>query len=346
MRRLMGSTGEALPAATSLARAVVRGLEPYAWEDSSEALATRYGLTVEDVVRFDTNTSPFPPVGLAEVLDRTRRAPWINEYVDTSYGAVTRSLAAYTGLSPQHLIVGAGADEVLDIIARTFLDNGDRVVTLFPTYAMYRIGAESMGATVARVPYGPAPTFALPVEAVLNAAKGAKIVYLCAPNNPTGVVPPLAELEALIAHAPCIVVVDEAYYEFCGQSVVAMVEHAAGRLIVVRTLSKAFSLAGGRLGYAVADPEIIELLNRVRPPNSVAYITTLLAEEALGRANEMRQRVATLLAERSRISEALGSLGLPPLPSSTNFLLIPLPDRQAAARAHEALRGQGLILRR
>ncbi len=339
------------PDPENFARTAVRAIEPYAWEESSEALAARFGLALRAVLRFDTNTSPFPPAGLDAVLERTRREPYVNEYFDTSYAVVTHALASYASegagvaLDSRHLIVGAGADEVLDIIARTFLDNGDRVVTLAPTYSMYRIGGESMGATVVRVPYGPAPEFALPVDELVRAAQGAKLLYVCAPNNPTGMMPQAAEMADLIARAPCMVVVDEAYFEFCGQTVAGLVARAP-HLIVVRTLSKAFSLAGGRLGYGIAAPETIALLNRVRPPNSVAYITALLAEEALRRTDDMRARVALLLAEVARLSTALRDLGLQPLDSRTNFLLIPWRDQTVAAHVHQALLAQGLVVRR
>jgi histidinol-phosphate aminotransferase len=242
-------------------------------------------------------------------------------------------------------LVGAGADEVLDLVARTFLDNGDRVVTLAPTYSMYRIGAESMGATVTVVPYGPAPDFSLPLDALLRAAEGAKGLYVCAPNNPTGTLSSADEMCALVARAPCMVVVDEAYHEFCGQTVAGLVERAP-HLVVVRTLSKAFALAGARVGYGIAAPETIGLLNRVRPPNSVSSMGGLLAEEALRRAGEMRERVRNLLDAKERLAGALGELGLECLPSRTNFFLVAWRDEPAAAAAHEALLRQGLVTRR
>jgi histidinol-phosphate aminotransferase len=346
-----GADAQSGRAPEALARAVIRAIEPYAWEESSEALAARYGLAPAQVERFDTNTSPFPPVGLAETLERTLREPYVNEYFDTSYAAVTAGLAGYAGkgagldVGARHLIVGAGADEILDLVARTFLNNGDRVVIPVPTYSMYRIGAESMGATVITVPYGPAPGFGLPVDELLQAARGAKLLYVCAPNNPTGTLPAPDDLHALVSRAPCMVVVDEAYYEFCGQTVVGLVEQAP-HVIVVRTLSKAFSLAGGRLGYAIAAPRAIDLLNRVRPPNSVSYITALLAEEALRRTGEMRERVRVLLAEKARLEDALRAAGVECLPSRTNFFLTAWPDAASAEAVHEALLAEGLVLRR
>ncbi len=335
----------------ALARGAVRAIEPYAWEESSEALAERYGLPRSEIIRFDTNTSPFPPAGLDEALERVRREPYINEYFDTAYTALAGQLATYASagadipLTPGHLIIGAGADEVLDIVAKTFLDNGDHVVTLTPTYSMYRIGAEIMGATVRRVAYEAAPEFTLPLEELLAAAAGARLLYLCAPNNPTGALPSPETLTEVIRRVPCAVVVDEAYFEFCGHTVAGLIARYP-HLIVVRTLSKAFSLAGARLGYGLADPETIGLLSRVRPPNSVAYTTVLLAEEGLRRAAEMRQRVSTLLDEKERLTAALRGLGLAPLPSQANFFLLPWPDERRAAEVHEALRRQGLVLRR
>jgi histidinol-phosphate aminotransferase len=142
-----------------------------------------------------------------------------------------------------------------------------------------------------------------------------------------------------------MVVVDEAYHEFCGQTVAGLVERAP-HLVVVRTLSKAFALAGARVGYAIAAPETIGLLNRVRPPNSVSSMGGLLAEEALRRPGEMHERVRFLRDAKERLAGALGELGLECLPSRTNFFLVAWRDEPAAAAAHEALLRQGLVTRR
>ncbi|MDQ6908014.1 MAG: aminotransferase class I/II-fold pyridoxal phosphate-dependent enzyme, partial [Chloroflexota bacterium] len=133
-----------------LVRTSVRDIDPYAWELSSEAVAARHGLAVRDIVRFDLNTSPFPPASWDAAMEAARAAGQPNEYFDTSYAELIELFGAYYGVGTDHLIVGAGADEILDIATKTFLDNGDRVVVSTPTYSMYPIVSEQMGATVQR----------------------------------------------------------------------------------------------------------------------------------------------------------------------------------------------------
>src|SRR5215831_5140258 len=135
-----------------LARRTVLDLEPYVWELSSEAVAARHGMPVEDVLRFDLNTSPFPPGPWDAAMELARREALPNEYFDTGYAELAPLFGGYCGVPADHVVVGAGADEVLDVVSKTFLDNGDPVVIPAPTYPMYAIVSEQMGATIRRVP--------------------------------------------------------------------------------------------------------------------------------------------------------------------------------------------------
>jgi len=325
-----------------LARPTVLAIEPYAWESSNLEIAARFGLRPEDVIRFDTNTSPLPPPCLSAVLRTVQAEPQVNEYFDSSYTALVEALCEYTSASPENLVIGAGADEILDIIAKTFLDPGDIVVVPTPTYAMYRIVSQFLGAKVRHVP--PRLDLSFDIDAVIAAAAGAKLIFLCNPNNPTGMRLPSVEIERLVRAVECMVVVDEAYAEFSGDSVVPLVT-TFPRLIVVRTLSKAFSLAGARVGYLVAATEVVNLANRVRPPNSVSYISAALGEAAARDQASMRANVASLIAERNWLSDELTQLGVEPVPSSTNFVLVKLPSPSVAARVHASCLRQGLVLR-
>lgn len=328
-----------------LARRTVLDLEPYAWELSTEAVAARHGLRVEDVLRFDLNTSPFPPAAWDDSMEAARREGEANEYFDTSYAELTPLIGRYCRVGEDHLVVGAGADEVLDIVAKTFLDNGDQVVVSQPTYPMYSICSVQMGAEVRAVPTR--PDFSPDVDALLAAAHGArtaKIVWHCNPASPTAALTDPAELERLVADAPCIVAIDEAYAEFAGVTAVPLVARHPN-LIVVRTMSKAFSMAGMRLAWGVAQPEVIELLNRVRPPNSVSRVTARVGAAALRDTSTMRAHVEGVLAQRDAFAAALEELGAHVYPSSTNFLLTRWPDPDHAQAVYDHLEAHGIVVR-
>lgn len=327
-----------------LARRTVLEMEPYAWEISTAEVAARHGLRPADVLRFDLNTSPYPPAswGAAMEAARAERAP--NEYFDTSYAELARLIGPYCGVPPERLVIGAGADEILDIVAKTFLDNGDRVVISAPTYSMYAIVAAQLGATIRACPLG--PDFAQPVDDLLAAAReeGAKIIFHCNPNSPTGNATPSDDLERLVAEAPCIVVVDEAYAEFHGWSAIPLIARYPN-LIVVRTMSKAFGMAGMRLGWAVADPAAVALLNRVRPPNSVSVVTARVGAAALRDPGAMRAHVAAILAERQPFAAGLREAGAHVYPSATNFLLTRWGDAVEAQAVYERLERRGVVVR-
>jgi histidinol-phosphate aminotransferase len=325
-----------------LARRAVLDLEPYAWELSSEAVAARHGLRVEDVVRFDLNTSPFAPAAWDEAMEAARREGEPNEYFDTSYAELTPLIGSYCGVDENQLVVGAGADEVLDVIAKTFLDNGDLVVTPQPTYPMYAICSVQLGARVRTV--ASHPDFSFDVDGLLAAAAGAKILWLCNPNSPTATLTDPDVLERLIEGAPCIVAVDEAYAEFAGFSAVPLVRRH-DNLIVVRTMSKAFGMAGMRLAWGVAQPPVIELLNRVRPPNSVSRVTARVGAAALRDTSSMRQHVGRILAQRDSFAAGLAELGAHVYPSATNFLLTRWPSPAEAQAAYDHLESNGIVVR-
>lgn len=325
-----------------LVRQTVLDLDPYEWEASSAVIAARYGLDPRAVLRFDLNTSPFPPASWERAMDLACEERQPNEYFDTAYAELTSLIGPYCGVRQQQLVIGAGADEILDVITKTFLDNGDPVVISVPTYAMYAICARQLGATVRPVPLG--PDFALDVDAVLAAAEGAKIIFVCNPNSPTGNAVDPAALVRLLAAAPCMVVVDEAYAEYHGWSAIPLVANYPN-LIVVRTMSKAFGLAGMRLGWGVAQEDVAALLNRVRPPNSVSMVTARVAAAALRDLDRMRADVAAVLAERDAFAAALREQGAVVYPSVTNFLLTRWPDVQTAQAVALWLEEHGVIVR-
>jgi histidinol-phosphate aminotransferase len=325
-----------------LARAAALAIEPYTWEIASETVAARYGLQPDEVVRYDTNTAPLPPPSASDVLAQLATAPVVNEYVDGSYGGLARGIGLYTGFGPEHLVIGAGADEVIDVLAKTFLEAGDRVVIPSPTYSLYRIVAQTMGAQWSMLPARMDLSFDM--QGLAAAGREAKAIFLCNPNNPTGRTVSIEEIETLVRAVSGLVIVDEAYAEFAGITALPLVRQLP-RLVVVRTLSKAFALAGARVGYAVCHPEVAALANRMRPPNSISTAGVLLGEAALRDLPAMRATVQALTTQRDLLAEALAEMSRAVVPSSANFVLARWPSAAAAAATHAYCLQRGLVVR-
>jgi histidinol-phosphate aminotransferase len=321
----------------------------YTWEASNAAIAARYGLRPEDILRFDTNTVPLPPPWLPEALHGPFE-PSINEYPDSSYADVTAAAAAYYGVEVHELVIGAGADEVLDLIAKAYLPAGGAAMVPIPTYAMYGVLTGQRAARIVSVPrLGREQGFGLDVGAIVEELPNVQVVWLCSPNNPTGHLEPIDRLEQVVQAASDLptaplVVVDEAYFEFTGQTVIGL-RSRYPNLVVVRTMSKAFGLAGVRVGFGVADRSVIERLERVRPPGSVSTISAHVAALALRSPQYALDNVAALATEREWLAAALAARGWQPAPSATNFLLVTIGDHDAAERAADGLLHAGIVPR-
>ena len=327
----------------------------YSWEATNEEVARRYGLPVEQVVRFDLNTSPAPPASVARLLATGRFELGLSEYPPSDYRALTAAAAAAYGVRTDEILVGAGADEILDLAAKTFLGEGERAVIPTPSYAMYRVLTEQRRAEVVAVPrHGPESARALDRPALRAAARTAAVVWLCNPNNPTGRLEPEGLIDDLLAdlaadavadgrEAP-VVVLDEAYSEFVGRSLVGL---RAGypRLVVVRTASKAYALAGLRVGFAIARRETLARIEPYRPPGSVSTVSVSIATEILGERDVLAANLARVETERARLAEALWAAGWRPEPSVTNFLLVPFDDPETAATVADTLLKEGLVPR-
>jgi histidinol-phosphate aminotransferase len=335
----------------------------WSWEATNAEIAARYGLPLESIVRFDTNTSPAPPGLVREILSAGDFEVPISEYPPSDYGRLVAAAADRYDVSTSELLVGAGADEILDLIAKAFLPPGGAAVVPVPTYGMYPILTDQRGATVVRVPRLAAGSgFSLDVPAMRAAAAQSgvpggpipSLVWLCSPNNPTGRPEPeglSAELlDGLLVDAagegrqPPVVALDEAYIEFTGGSLLPL-RARYPRLVILRTLSKAYGIAGLRVGFAVALPELIEALAVYRPPGSVSVVSVEVAAALLADDRIARDRVAATIAERERLSAALGAAGWSPLPSVTNFVLVEFASPAASAAAAEGLLARGLIPR-
>ena len=281
--------------------------EPYTWATPTDEVARIAGIDPSQVIRFDQNTPAWPlpttrPGAIAGALAR------VNNYPGGGYKELRRAIADYAGVAPENLVLGTGADDLILLCARAFAGPGDTVaIPAGPTYSLYRVAVQLAGAEVGDD--DPVLTFS------------------CRPNNPTG------ELGALPAARP--LVVDEAYIEYGGDTAVPLIDDG---VIVLRTFSKAFGLAGARVGYAIADVETAAELNARQAPAPVSSVSAALALAALASPPD----VAPLVAERERFAASLRALGLEPLPSYANFLYVPVEDGLALG---DALLRHGLVVR-
>jgi histidinol-phosphate aminotransferase len=327
----------------------------YAWEPTDEHIAARYGVPLGRVVRFDLNTSPSPPALAARILASGEFGRSLSDYPPSDYRTLAEAAAAAYAVEPAQVLVGAGADEVLDVAAKAFIPAGGTAVVPEPTYSMHRVLTEQRPARVIRVRrLGPDAGYGLDQAAVRAAARGADLVWLCDPNNPTGLPERDGAIAALLAdlaadavaagRAAPLVVVDEAYAEFTGR-LAADLDRGYPRLVLVRTLSKAYALAGIRVGFALASRETIATMEPYRPPGSLAVTSVAVGTAALRDQPAMLDNVARVSAERERLAGELGSMGWSVRPSATNFLLLDLGSIARAVAVVDGLCRDGLVPR-
>lgn len=308
----------------------VRALMPYTSARDEYAGTARAAL--------DANENPYghPAAG----VDLAR-------YPDPHHRRLARLLAARAGLTPEQVLVVNGSDEAIELLTRAGCRPGhDTVLTAPPTYGMYAVTATTHEVAVRAVPLL-VPEFQPDVPALLAAARAttARMLFLTSPNNPTGNLLAPAAVEALLRGFDGMVVVDEAYHEFSGAPSWAARLAEFPNLVVLRTLSKAWGLAGLRVGALLADARLTALLRRLKPPYNVSGLSQELAARALADPAPMLDAVARIRAERTRLTTALAALpGVAAvLPSAANFLLVRL--RGAARPVYEALLTRGIVVR-
>ncbi len=311
----------------------------YKWQPTTLEIAAAAGIDPSDVIRFDHNTTPWPTNWAVELAAAATAD--LNEYPGASYLGIRKAAAARHGLEPDQIVPGAGADELILLAARAFLQPAQVAAAVTPTYPLYRIACAQVGAELRQVP-AVAPAFEVPLDAIVSAARDADLVWLCVPNNPTGANMTPEAVDAVIASTDGIVVVDAAYAEFTGTDwAEQVVQHT--NLVVLRTLSKAFALAGARVGYAMAHSSLIDRIDALRPPGSIASISVALAEAALRRPELAARAVETLAAARDILAADLRSLGFRVLASEVNFLLCEVGAQAGVIAAQ--LRARGLVVR-
>lgn len=269
----------------------------------------------------------------------------LNRYPDPNQLQLRAKLAGLAGVTLDSIFVGVGSDEIIDLLFRLFCEPSiDSAVILEPTYGVYRVAAELNGVQALSVELD--GDFQIDVEKTLRAVRqGTKLIFCCSPNNPTGNLLRRRDILALSRSFDGIVVADEAYVEFSGATSLAQDVAPMNNLVVLRTLSKAWGLAGIRLGYCVANPALVEYLLRIKPPYNVSAIASELALKTLEMEGGVQTTARELIAERERLALALKEL--PAVrhvyPSNANFLLARFVD---SGRAFSSLLRRGIVVRR
>jgi histidinol-phosphate/aromatic aminotransferase/cobyric acid decarboxylase-like protein/imidazoleglycerol phosphate dehydratase HisB len=270
-------------------------LDAYQWPPSNEEIAAKVGLDPRPIIRFDGNVPPTPPAS-ARPAALAKALADINEYDRGRYEPLRQAIAKHHQVGLDQISLGAGSDEFIVLLARIFAEGGTVATVPALSYSMYRYAAIMAGATLIDDP-----------------AK-ADLVFVCRPNNPTGELPDIPDV-------PGQLIIDEAYAQYAGVDALDRVNDGA---IILRTFSKAFGLAGARVGYAIATPELTAVITSRQAPLSVSSLSASLALAAISTPVDVTVQVE----ERERMACELSGLGLVPLRSYTNFLYIPMDDPQ------------------
>jgi histidinol-phosphate aminotransferase len=284
----------------------------------------------DNTSRWGTPPAAIRELGRVELLS--------SRYPDAYSEALRESLANYATVGVKNVVVGAGSDNVLDAAIRAFGEPGDVLAYASPSFHMVPMFARMNALRVNAVPFTASGD--VDVDALL--AGNPAVVYLCSPNNPTGMSIPRGTIERVVERAPGLVVIDEAYFEFSGATVADLIPHSS-RLLVVRTLSKAWGLAGLRVGYALGDAALIREVEKSRGPYTVALPSERAAAAALVEDGAwMTHHVAAAVESREQFAQALAERGWEPLPSASNFVLVPMANARACA---SAVRAAGIAIR-
>ena len=326
-----------------LLRRSVRSLEPYTPILPFEVLSDRLRRPPDEIIKLDANENPYGPApGVGAALAKLH-FPHI--YPDPENRALRTALADYTDISSENIFAGAGADELIDLTMRLFLDPGDKIIDCPPTFGMYTFDASVNAAETISVPRR--ADFSLDVAAIETASDehAPKLLFLASPNNPDGSLLPEDDLLRLL-ELQLMVVLDEAYIEFAGPEhsrIDLTLQHS--NLIVLRTFSKWAGLAGLRVGYGVFPSELMPQLWKTKQPYNVNVAATAAALASLQEREQQLEIVARMVRERSRMERLLAEITfLRMYPSWANFVLCKVNGR-GARDLQQTLQGEGILVR-
>ena len=315
-------------------------MKPYEPVAPPERLQAESGVGEEGIVRLNANENPYgPPPRVRQLIESFDAA---NIYPDPDHAALRACLSGYTGFDADRIVAGSGSDELIALLARLFVEPGGTVVAATPTFGMYAVETDLIGARFVGVPRNP-DDFSIDLPRLVEAARDASIMFFSTPNNPTGNSVTEEEIRA-VAETEVITVVDEAYAEFSGKSLMFLVDEYPN-VIFLRTFSKWAGLAGLRVGYGIFPAEVASILMTVKPPYNVNTLAQAAAIAAIEDLDAALATVSLIVKERAVLLEELQSLpGVRVYPSDANFLLVRFLEHDAK-ELHATLLQRGIALR-
>ena len=317
-------------------------LEPYDPGLFPGDIKRKYGIPEEEIVNLSSNENPYPPPERL-IKKITDELGITNRYPDPSYKELKQSISEYVGLPTENVAVGNGSSDLIELACKIILGPLDRVVMPIPTYALYMLTSMIWETGITYVGTEEA-AFRLTANRVRPFLEDAKLVFLGSPNNPTGLSIEIEEIKGMLSHAETTFVLDEAYSEFSGKTAAGLLEDN-NNLIIMRSMSKHFCLAGLRVGYALSDPTTVESLEKVRLPFTINNLANRAAIEALKERDYFNRKRQEIVSERERVRENLENIGLKPFPSDANFLMVKLPQGSDSDEFTAQLASQGVIVR-
>ncbi len=314
------------------ARAAIRRMAPYHPPTDGRGGKLR--------LDFNENTIGCSP-RVVEALRKTATAQFLAVYPE--YQASRKKMAPFFGVDPDQLVFADGTDEAIQVLVHTYLDAGDEVVIPWPTFPIFRVAAESVGAKIKLIRYGKAK-LDFPLGRLLRAVSAkTRLILIANPNNPTGGAIGLDEIETILQAAPrAAVLIDEAYFEFYGVTALDLMARYPN-LFVSRTFSKVYGMAGLRIGCLFSQAENIAMVRKFQSPYSVNSLAVACALEAVKDQDHIRNYVDEVLEAREMLCEALDGMGLFHYPTHANFVLVRFGDR--TQEVHEGLRQRGVLVR-
>ncbi|EFJ46061.1 hypothetical protein VOLCADRAFT_109854 [Volvox carteri f. nagariensis] len=338
------TSAPAVPSATQFLRKHMLKLAPYTPIEPFEVLSSRYGRKPEDIIKLDANENPYGPP--PEVRQALGSMSFPHIYPDPETRALRQALSKMHNIPMENLLVGCGADELIDLLMRCVLEPGDKIVDCPPTFTMYVFDADVNDARVVTVPR--LEGFRLDVEGIRRAVleHQPKVVFLTSPNNPDGSMISESDLLAIL-DLPVLVVLDEAYIEFSTEASRMHWVTERHNLVVLRTFSKSAALAGLRVGYGAFPSAMIEYLWRAKQPYNVSVAAEVAACAALTNMEYLDKVRNALVSERDRLFSRLKEIPfLEPYPSHANFILAKVTGGRDAKAIKDALASQyGIMVR-